>query len=141
MTYNKEEPTDLGLPLAQTAMGYFNDNKDIWLLESIILDSEDAARFVAAEGGTLSVQSELENISYTITGNDFEFNLTGQQDKKVLATGDKEKITIPYRTFAKIGASSGGGHLPVDYESSLFTSFSPGDSLVYITYDVIYEVE
>jgi len=142
MTYDGDIPTDLNLPLAQTAMGYFDDNKDIWLPESIILQSEDSCRLVAAAGGTLSAQSQLENITYTLTNSDFEFNLTEQQGKKIVARGDRKKITIPYRTFAKVGQlSSGGGHLPVSYESSLFTNFSPNDSLVYITYDVIYEIE
>jgi len=131
-------PADLSLSITQTTQDIVNDNRTAFP-DSIVLVSDELCYFDAADGGFLSVQSDLDSIPYTLTNDNFEFNLVSS-NRVILGTGTPIEITIPYHTFIKRGInSSGGGHAPVSYDNFFFSDFFEGDSIVYIQYDVIYE--
>jgi len=131
-------PADAGLSITQITEDLVANNR-MTLPDSIILLSDNLSYFDAADIGFLSTQTDLDSISYTLTNDNFQFNLPS--NKEILATGTPIEITIPYYTFTKRGISSSGGtHLPVSYENFLFTDFFEGDSIVYIKYDVIYKL-
>ncbi len=132
-------PADAGLPITQMTQDLIASNR-IAFPDSIILLSDDLSYFDAADGGFLSVQTDLDSIPYTLTNDNFQFNLVSS-DRVISATGTPLEITIPYYTFVKKGISSSGGtHLPISYENFLFSDFFQGDSIVYIQYDVVYKI-
>jgi len=140
MTFGTDDiPANTNLSITQMTQDIVSSNRPAFP-DSIVLVSDELCYFDAADGGFLSVQMDLDSISYTLTNNNFQFNLVSS-DKVVSGTGTKVEIKIPYRTFIKRGTgSSGGGHIPVSYDNFFFTDFFPGDSLVYIQYDVIYKL-
>ncbi len=130
-------PADMTLPITQMTQDLFNDNV-MSIPDSIVLVSDNLSYFDAADAGFLTMQTALDSIPYTLSDDNFEFNVVSS-DRVISGTGTPIEITIPYRTFVKRGISSSGGtHLPVSYENFLFTDFFEGDSIVYIQYDVIY---
>jgi len=127
------------LELTQNVRSIIDDRRT-YFPDTITLLSDELSYFTAADVGFLSLQSVLDSISYTHTNDDFEFTVPSS-GRKISGSGTRIEITIPYYTFFKDGiSSSGGNHLPVGYENYYFTDFFEGDSIVYIQYDVIYEL-
>lgn len=137
-TYNTDDIlADTTRTLTRAVLDLLNSNT-LSFPDSIVFLSDELSYFDAASSGFLSTQSNLDSIPYTLMNGNFEFNVTSLNNT-ITATGTREEVTIPYRTFIKKGiGNSGSTHLPVSYNSFLFNDFLPGDSLVYIQYNVIY---
>ncbi len=84
------------------------------------------------------------DINATYTVNDDEYTFTIPPDNRVIKghlNQEQTAISIPFWALRKKGAGTNAtAHYPLDYETFFTTSFFSGDSLVYVQYDVIYEL-
>lgn len=107
----------------------------------ILLPGGQEAKFIAPNDNFFFGQDET--FSYIIDGNEYTFIRSSDNSmiKGYLST-DKTQFTISFYGLRKEGNSTNAtAHYPVDYETYFTTSFFPDDILVYITYDVIYELK
>jgi len=118
----------------------FMSQVDIWTPKGINLINDSLSQFIAADLGELFQQPELDSIPYQVSGQSFTFVKT-DTNRIIEAIGDKKKIAIPHQALLKRGSVNGSVHTVVSLDIFLVTDFFLGDSLTFITYDVIYEVE
>jgi len=112
--------------------------------KAIKLLSAQEAKLTAPEDnfffGTMDIEA-----SYVVNDDEYTFTITANDGiMKGYVNMDETQISIPFWALRKKAATGGTNvtaHYPLDYETFFTTNFSPGDSLVYITYDVIYEIE
>ncbi len=128
------------LGITQELSDFMND-VDKWAPKEINLVNDSLSQFTASEFGEFYQQFELDSIPYQVVGQSYTFVKT-DNNRITEAMGNNEKLSIPYQALLKRGTTNGGKiHIPTSFETFLINDFFSGDSLVYITYDVVYEVE
>lgn len=119
----------------------FMSDVDKWTPKEINLINDSLSQFIANDFGEFYQQPELDSIPYQVVGQSYTFIKT-DNNRIIEASGNNEKLIIPYQALLKRGTTNGGKiHLPQSFQTFLINDFFSGDSLVYITYDVIYELE
>ncbi len=117
----------------------FMANFDVWAPKEIVLIDETLSRFVANDFGVFTQQEELDSIPYQATGTMYAFT---KPDINIIidAEGNNEALAVQYRALIKKSTNGGAKiHIPVSFDS--FQIAEPNDSIIYIDYDVIYELQ